>query len=307
MLPVNPAPTTRQTISVLFVGEAMIELSSVGERQLTWTFAGDTLNSAAALAAALPTAEVKYLTGIGDDPISQAFLDFCSELRVDATNSPVVPGRNLGLYWISTDGGDRTFQYWRNESAARQVLGSEPQLPSPGEIAAVVFSNITLAVAGSGSGPLLRQAAASRDRGSLIGFDMNYRPALWPDVGQARAATAAATAVADVVVASADDVAAMWEETPEVFTERLEGTGVTTTVVTDGPGPIVARSRGEVLQVQPTTVDVVDSTGAGDAFFGTLLASVLAGHNLREAIERAAAIGSTVVRHPGALNYLLNR
>lgn len=285
----------------------MIELSSAGDHRLTWTYAGDTLNCAAALAAALPSAEVAYLTGLGDDPISREFVDFCSALRVDVSNSPVVPGCNLGLYWIATSGPDRAFHYWRNESAARQLLRSGIELPAQNQFTTVVFSNITAAVAGPAAEPLLEQIAEARERGSLIGFDMNYRPALWPDVGQARSSAAAAAAVADIVVASADDVAAVWAETPENFCERMAEAGVSTTIVTNGPGSIVARSMDELMRIEPPQAHVVDATGAGDAFFGTFLAHHLAGNGPRDAIERAAEIAATVVGSPGALTYLLNR
>jgi 2-dehydro-3-deoxygluconokinase len=294
-------------IPVLVVGEAMIELSSRGEDLLSWTFAGDTLNCAAAIAASLPAAQVIYLTGVGDDPISTEFIDFCGRLGIHAGDSPSVPGHNLGLYWITTENGERTFRYWRNDSAARHVLRGGVTIPAQTDWAAVVLSNITLAVAGPASRALLRRLSAARNTGSLIGFDMNYRPALWADAEAARAAAEAAAVIADVVVASADDLAVVWNETADAFFDRMAASGVGVTIVTDGPGTVLARTGNELIRVEPPAAQAVDSTGAGDAFFGTFLANHLAGQTVRVAIERAAEVASTVVGTPGALTYLLNR
>ena len=46
--------------------------------------------------------------------------------------------------------------------------------------------------------------------------------------------------------------------------------------------------------------DVLDTTGAGDAFCGTLSAVLAAGRGRREALETALAAGANAVRHPGA-------
>lgn len=46
--------------------------------------------------------------------------------------------------------------------------------------------------------------------------------------------------------------------------------------------------------------DVLDTTGAGDAFCGTLSAALAAGKGRREALETALAAGANAVRHLGA-------
>jgi ribokinase len=48
------------------------------------------------------------------------------------------------------------------------------------------------------------------------------------------------------------------------------------------------------------TVDVVDTTGAGDAFAGTLAAALVGGATLRDAVAAGVAAGSAAVRFVGA-------
>ena len=46
--------------------------------------------------------------------------------------------------------------------------------------------------------------------------------------------------------------------------------------------------------------DVVDTTGAGDAFCGALAAALASGASAEEAMRLAVAAGATAVRHDGA-------
>jgi 2-dehydro-3-deoxygluconokinase len=292
--------------TVLVVGEAMVELSPAGDHRLAWTFAGDTLNCAAAIADAAPDARARYLTGLGDDPISTEFVEFCRRLGVDTTGAPVVPGHNLGLYWISTLDGERHFRYWRNESAARHALrqGIEwPEHPNPD---AVVFSGITLAVAGTGAGVLLERIVGARAGGATVAYDTNHRPILWPDADTARHLNEQALATSDIIHASVDDTAALWGDDAEAFIARATESGATETIITDGPDRVDALVDGERLAVEPQVVPATDTTGAGDAFFGTYIGRRLAGDAAGPAIERAIAVAGVVVQSPGALGHLLD-
>jgi len=73
---------------------------------------------------------------------------------------------------------------------------------------------------------------------------------------------------------------------------RLLAAGVGTVVLTRGEeGALIVRPDGE-LEIPSNPVDVVDSTGAGDAFSGTLATSLAAGLSLEAAVRRAAAAGA---------------
>jgi len=73
---------------------------------------------------------------------------------------------------------------------------------------------------------------------------------------------------------------------------RLLAAGVSTVVLTRGEqGALIVRPDGE-LAIPSHVVDVVDSTGAGDAFSGTLATSIASGMGLEAAVRRAAAAGA---------------
>ncbi len=289
--------------SVLAIGEPLIELSDIGNQRLEWTFGGDTFNCLAAIVAAAPTTTGRYLTGLGDDPASAWFTEFARALRIDMSSCPVITDRNIGLSWISRQDGDRTFRYWRGESAARAALQDGLSLGDRHH-SLIVISSITLAVAGPGASSLVAAVAESRRAGARVALDTNHRAVLWPSEESARAAIEQALEHTDVLHASLDDVAAVWNEDAETFCDRMTTMGVAEVIVTDGPGPIVVRRGSDSLTVEPPSVEVADATGAGDAFFGTYLGRRLEGDDVDLAVERAIEVATRVVQSRGALTYL---
>jgi|GEM_PF-1179896 len=306
------------TSTVIAIGEAMIELRSAADDlhatkrvptpdpeqgALNWTFAGDTLNSSVALASAAPDADVHFLTGIGDDRQSRDLVEMCARLGVDASSSIVVPMRHLGIYWIEAHGQERRFQYWRNESAAKTALGAGINIPVLGRGDAVVLSGITLAVAG-GNGELIAEVDRAGTAGATIGFDVNHRSALWSDRENARTAYEQQFSISKIVVASVDDVAEVWGVTADEFCDHVgRFRSIEEVVVTDGPAGVVSRADGNTVRHQASAVVPVDTTGAGDAFFGTYVGQRITGASVEAAIGRAMEHAAHVVAFHGGLGH----
>lgn len=65
-------------------------------------------------------------------------------------------------------------------------------------------------------------------------------------------------------------------------------------------GAQLYRNRTLIAAARPPVVDVVDTTGSGDAFVGGLVASLVAGHDEPQALSRAVTAGSLAATVPGA-------
>lgn len=90
--------------------------------------------------------------------------------------------------------------------------------------------------------------------------------------------------------------------------EALLRLGVGAIVVTLGAdGARVHRSDGSTVHQPSIAVDVVDTTGAGDAFNGALAWSLASGHDLEEAVRWATAAGALACRALGARASLPDR
>ncbi len=94
---------------------------------------------------------------------------------------------------------------------------------------------------------------------------------------------------------------------PEEVLLGLEELGFTHVVVKMGPEGAAIHTNGRMLQVPSPDIDVVDTTGAGDAFDAGLIDAVLDGADSLETLRRAAACGALSTRTAGALKSLATR
>jgi sugar/nucleoside kinase (ribokinase family) len=97
------------------------------------------------------------------------------------------------------------------------------------------------------------------------------------------------------------------KEHPEEVLLGLEELGFTHVVVKLGPEGAAIHTGGAMLQVPSPDVDVVDTTGAGDAFDAGLIDAVLDDAEPLEILRRASACGALSTRAAGALNGLAKR
>jgi ribokinase len=108
----------------------------------------------------------------------------------------------------------------------------------------------------------------------------------------------------DVLVLNRSELAVM----TGVMSERAEWVGSTarliegpgTVVVTLGPEGAVVVVGPEVTHLESPVVEVVDTTGAGDAFCGALAASLAGGKNFIDAATWAVAAGALACSRAGA-------
>ena len=200
-----------ELVKVVLIGEGMLELS---RRAGNWALGhgGDMLNTAIHLARyGIDTA---FLTALGDDPYSAQLRKAWAAEGLDTGLILTDPDRNAGLYAISADAaGERTFTYWRSDSAARQMFALQQTaaaLVLAEQADVLAFSLITLAILPPQARQvLLALCGRVRAHGGKVAFDGNYRPRLWPSAQAARSARDAALAFADIGLPTLDDEAAL--------------------------------------------------------------------------------------------------
>ncbi|MFN3891008.1 MAG: PfkB family carbohydrate kinase [Beijerinckiaceae bacterium] len=146
-----------------------------------------------------------------------------------------------------------------------------------------------------------------------ISFDPNVRPGVLPSRAEAVALIEERVALADIVKASAQDMAWLYPGLdPLQSMESWSRMGPRLAVLTQGPGGATAFSASARVQVSAPAVAVIDTVGAGDAFTAALLAEMErdgalgpgAPHMEPPALKRwlsfAAAAASWTCGHRGA-------
>lgn len=290
---------------VISIGEAMLELRLDPKDAKTAALgvAGDTLNTAIYLKRLLPNARIAYLTKLGHDPHSKRILTAMRDEELDTSLILESSDKIPGLYAISTDAeGERSFTYWRDASAARDLL--RPPALTVEMIAQadlVYLSAISLAILPQDHrAQLLRMLADYRARGGQVAFDSNYRPRLWEDAQTARKIVQNAWTFCDIALPSLDDEEALFGPGgADAVLDRLRKAGAELGALKRGASGPVALS-GLAYDCTPVSA-VVDSTAAGDSFNAGYLAAYLRGDDEHTCLRAGHALASAVIQKPGAI------
>ena len=289
---------------VACIGECMIELKQAEPGLLSRGYGGDTLNTAVYLARL--GVGVDYITALGDDGLSDEMISGWAAEGVGTSRVARLPDKLPGLYMIQTDDkGERRFFHWRDSAAARSLM-ELPQTPELLDALAgyevIYLSAITLSLYGpEGRGKLFAALDRAREKGARFAFDTNFRARGWPDLDLARAVFQQAFSVADIVLASTEDLLPLYPGmTNEALLARIPGAEVVLKL--SEPASIV-RLEGVPypIKAKPVEAPVVDTTAAGDSFAAAYVAARLKGADPIEAARIGHRLAGVVVCHSGAI------
>jgi 2-dehydro-3-deoxygluconokinase len=294
-------------MTVFIFGEAMLEYHSHGGAN-GLRYGGDTLNTAIHMARL--GQDVAYVTALGTDPISDALVAAWAAEGVDTRYVLRHPTRSPGIYAINVDDdGERSFLYWRERSAAREMFGllaMAAVLAAAREASLLYFSLISLAILPrEARAQLLALAAANKAAGKQVAYDSNFRPNLWADTTAALDISEQAIATATIglptnvdeqqlrgKVLSESAIAALWI-----------AQGCAEVVVKAGEAGCYLATKGADGTTYPADrIHPVDTSGAGDAFNAGYLAARMEQYDdAGMAIKSGQQLARWVISQTGAI------
>jgi 2-dehydro-3-deoxygluconokinase len=292
---------------IVILGEVMIELAPLGEQRYALGTAGDTYNTACTLQGLGVSAA--YVTALGAGAQADRIRSHAASQQLTLAEPDIDTARHPGLYMISTDEtGERSFEYWRKDSAASALFKQPSTLLALLEplkaVPYLYFTGITLALMNDASRQvLLTFLREYRHLGGTVIFDPNFRPALWSGTTEAAAAIGQVQALTDIYLPGFEE-----EETLFGFTSIDEAAhallagSAREVVLKNGAQTctLIADSTVREVGIEPAQ-EVLDTTGAGDTFNGAYIAARLAGIAPVDAISFAGRTASEVLRVKGGL------
>lgn len=297
---------------IAFLGECMVELRGQPFDAVKASFGGDTLNSALYCSRiSKDTLQTFYVTALGEDGFSEAMLNAWQAEGIHTSLVQRFSEHQPGMYAVVLDDkGERSFCYWRSQSAARYLM-QHPNITSVVEqlrsFSCLVFSGISLAILHDRE-KFIAMLSELRTQGVQIVFDTNFRPTLWEDIAEARHWCARALSHSDVALVTFDDEKLLWgDASPEETRNRLHAAGVKTLVVKLGEDGAVFSDGSSSASAALTSVpakkveSVCDTTAAGDAFNAGFLAAYLNGESMEASCKQGHQVASKVIQYPGAI------
>lgn len=170
---------------------------------------------------------------------------------------------------------DRSFTFYRKPGA--DILLTDAGIPDEAMEGCGVyhFSGVSLTDEPA-RGAVLRAARRAKEMGLLVSFDPNYRPFLWSQAAQARQAFEEGMRCADIIKVSEEEVAFLLgkENAAQGAAELAKQYDALVLASCGARGALAANPSGLLGRAEALPVTVADTTGAGDAFLGTILAAL---------------------------------
>ena len=154
----------------------------------------------------------------------------------------------------------------------------------------------------------------------MISYDPNYRPTLWPDQKTAEAVIQDYFQHCHLAKISEEELlVATGFEDLDAGIQAVLDKGVELLVISRGENGAIATNGKYRIDLPGLAVDVVETTGAGDGFLGAIITELLperektgslaaiSEDRVRQALNRANAVGALTCKKPGAIPALPTR
>ena len=301
---------------ICFFGEALIDLYTTEipprpseEVALTANLGGGIFNATVAACRWLRrygediAPRVHFLGGVSDDFFGMRFISLFEEEDIDyqycyRSNAPT----SFALVSLDQQ-GERSFQFFRKESADVLIPAShlKEEWFQQFSLAALGTNCMTDSHCAATSVQFIRLAHNAR---IPIAFDPNIRPALWSEPDQLAPRIQRTLRDSSLIKIAEEELAIVFpQEEPadaiaHILTERAAEVRWRLLFVTRGAaGATLYYSDGSHTDCPAPSTKSVDTTGAGDAFFGSLCSSL--SKRLPALFARRSSAGAIIANHEG--------
>ncbi len=252
-----------------------------------------------------------FMGQVGDDAFGHFLAQTLQENNVDVSAVKFSTEARTALAFVSLKAdGERDFMFYRHPSA--DMLHRPEQVDEHTSLirSAKILHHCSLSLMSDpGRAATLRAIEIAREAGVLISYDPNLRLSVWPSAEAARLGVGLAWPLANVIKASEEELAFLAQtDDLSVAACKLWRPNLRLLVITRGKDGCRYVTPNTTDDVPGFAVEVVDTTGAGDAFVAGLLKGLLEHPHapddpalLRSVCHYANAVGALTTTQRGAI------
>lgn len=298
----NTIPIIQKRYGITLIGEILVdEINNRSNGQVSVVFGGSPANITMNMSN-LGIANVRFFGSVGNDFYGKSLLRDLNNEKVDTSNimvhdvpTTIVRINKTDLTPIPTfyRGADSEIEFTKELEDA--IINSS----------ILHFSYWPLSKEPSLS-TILKAIKVAKEHGTLVGLDPNYHDALVTPESISIEELRELLKEIDIIKPSLDDATRIFGEgySVEEYLLKFVELGVSFVVMTLGKDGLVAYYADHIYRLSSYATEVVDATGAGDAFIGGLYTGILQQETIETILKIGTACSACNLAHVGARSYL---
>lgn len=295
-----------EKLDIIAIGESLIELST-NESLTTATtldkyYGGDTLTTA--ISALRMGSKVGFITRVGMDCFRNYLLESWQDEGLDISHVKPVQGFN-GLYMVS-QGGDYTekeFSVYRKKTAATNLCIDDISTEYIQNSSLVYATGSTQSLSISAREAVKKAFITANENNILTAYDPNYNSLIWSE-DEAKEAFEEIQDYIDIIFLNVkyDSKVVIDTNSIDNMMKNLWDRGISTIVIKSTAEKMYyVGYQGRIETVKFISEEVVNDTGAGDAFNGGVLHGIVSGMSPFKAVTLGSIVAGLQVKNVGAI------
>lgn len=226
--------------------------------------------------ASMAGASTGFIGKVGHDAFGQMLKTVIEEKGIDTGGLVLSKEQNTTLAFVHlAEGGERSFSFYR-KGCADTALNLEEVNPDYLRSADLFHFGSLSFTDEPGRSTLLAMLNQRKALGRLVSYDPNYRASLWNSEETARKRMLAGMGYADLLKVSDEELLLLTgEQNLAAGCSKLAVYGISMIFVTLGEEGVYYHTKQGSGRVAGFPCQVIDTTGAGDTFFGAAVALIL--------------------------------
>lgn len=295
-----------EKLDIIAIGESLIELSTsetlTTAQTLDKYYGGDSLTTA--ISALRLGSKVGFISRVGMDCFKNYLLESWQEEGLDISHVKPVQGTN-GLYMVSRgqNCSSKEFSFYRKKTAATNLSIEDISTEYIQNSSLVYATGVTQSLSISAREAVKEAFKIAKENNVLTAYDPNFNSQIWSE-DEAKEAFEELAEYIDILFINVrhDSKIVIESSSIDNTMKYIWDKGISTVIVKSiAEKGYYVGYQGKVEFINFINEDVIDDTGAGDAFNGGVLHGITSGMSPFKAVSLGSIVAGLQIKGYGAI------